>query len=62
MRILNTVFESDVETGILSMYESFYDEIGRDKYQTSYKFSLDNIKRVQLYLSSPILYYSAEMT
>ncbi|MDP2091071.1 MAG: invasion protein CiaB [Candidatus Gracilibacteria bacterium] len=62
LRILNTVFESDVETGILSMYESFYDEIGRDKYQTSYKFSLDNIKRVQLYLSSPILYYSAEMT
>lgn len=62
LRLLNTVFESDVETGILDMYESFYNEIGREKYSSSYKFSLDNIKRVQLYLSSPILYYSAEMT
>ncbi len=62
LRILNTVFESDVENGILEMYEKFYDEIGRENYPSSYKFSLDNIKRVQLYLSSPVLYYSSELT
>lgn len=62
LRILNTVFESDVEDSIESMYESFYDELGRDNFRSSYEFSLANQKRVQLYLTSPVLYYSSELT
>lgn len=62
LRILNTVFESDVEYSIESMYESFYDELWRDNFKSSYEFSLANQKRVQLYLTSPVLYYSSELT
>ncbi len=62
LRILNTVFESDVEESIESMYENIYNEIWREKYKSSYEFSLANQKRVQLYLTSPIFYYSSELT
>lgn len=62
LRIINNVFESNVEESILKMYEIFYDEIWREKYKSSYEFSLNNLKRVQLYLSSPILYYSSELS
>jgi hypothetical protein len=78
LRILNTVFESDVEESIESMYENIYDEIphpnplpkgegteqfySRKYYKSSYEFSLANQKRVQLYLTSPVLYYSSELT
>lgn len=59
LRILNTVFESDVEESMEDMYETFYDEIGRDNFRSSYEYSLANQRRVQLYLSSPVLYYSS---
>jgi len=62
LRVLNTVFESDVDESIESMYENIYDEIWREKYKSSYEFSLANQKRVQLYLTSPVLYYSSELT
>lgn len=62
LRIQNTVFESDVEESILHMYETLYDEIWREKYSSSYEFSKANFKRVQLYLTSPVLYYSSELT
>jgi CRISPR/Cas system endoribonuclease Cas6 (RAMP superfamily) len=62
LRLQNKVFDSDVEKDILNMYETIYDEIGRDNYRKSYDFSLANQKRVQLYLSSPVLYYSSELT
>lgn len=62
LRIQNAIFESNIEKGVIKMHEYFYDEFWRDKYQSSYKFSLDNTKRVQLYLSTPILYYSSEFT
>jgi len=62
LRIQNKVFESDVEESIESIYESFYDDIWRENYKSSYEFSLANQKRVQLYLTSPVLYYSSELT
>lgn len=62
LRIQNKVFESDVESSILKMYESFYDDLGREKFKSSYEFSFANQKRVQLYLTSPVLYYSSELT
>jgi hypothetical protein len=62
LRMQNTVFESDVADYIEKMYEVLYDEIGRDNYKSSYEFSLANQKRVQLYLTSPVLYYSSELT
>jgi hypothetical protein len=44
------------------MYENIFDEIWREKFKSSYEFSLANQKRVQLYLTSPVLYYSSELT
>ena len=38
LRILNRVFESDVEESITSMYELFYNEIWREKFKSSYEF------------------------
>lgn len=62
LRINNKVFETNIENDIEKMHETFYDEIWREKYKSSYEFSKANIKRVQLYLSSPILYFSSELT
>lgn len=62
LRLQNKVFDSKVEKDILNMYEEIFDDIGRDKYESSYNFSLANQKRVQLYLTSPVLYYSSELT
>ncbi len=77
LRIVNTVFKSDVEESMENMYEHFYNapfsikgscpkDWGiiklREKYISSYEFSKANMKRVQLYLTSPILYYSSELT
>lgn len=62
LRLQNIVFESVVENDILEMYEKIYDDVWREKYKNSYEFSLANIKRVQLYLTSPVLYYSSELT
>jgi hypothetical protein len=42
-----------------SMYETLYDDIGRCKYESSYKYSLENMKRVQLYISTPVLYFGS---
>ncbi|MDD2907638.1 MAG: invasion protein CiaB [Candidatus Gracilibacteria bacterium] len=62
LRIKNEVFESVVENDILNMYENIFDELGKTKYEKSYKYSLSNIKRVQLYISSPVLNYSSQLT
>ncbi|MDD3145179.1 MAG: invasion protein CiaB [Candidatus Gracilibacteria bacterium] len=62
LRIQNRVFESVVEKDILNMYETFYKEIGKEKFRDSYNYSFANINRVQLYLTSPVLYYSSELT
>lgn len=61
LRIVDTsVLDSQVEQDMLNMYEWFYDDIGRCKYEKSYKYSLENMKRVQLYISTPVLYFGAE--
>ncbi|MCP4523767.1 MAG: invasion protein CiaB, partial [Candidatus Gracilibacteria bacterium] len=58
IRITDTsLLTSTVEADMLEMYEHFYDDIGRCKYENSYKFSLENAQRVQLYLSSPVMYF-----
>jgi hypothetical protein len=43
------------------MYETIYDELGRDKYSESYNFSKENFSRVQLYVSEPVMYFGAEL-
>lgn len=62
LRLENKVFESEVDVDILFMYEKLFDEFSREKFRDSYKFSLENQKRVQLYLSTQVLYYSAFFT
>jgi len=62
LRILDTeTLDSKVKKNISEMYEKIYDELGRDKYKESYKFSKDNFNRVQLYVSEPVLYFGSEL-
>ncbi len=62
LRVLNTVFDSVVESDIENMYESIFSEVWIDNYKKSYEFSKSNFKRVQLYLTTPVLYFWAEIT
>lgn len=63
LRIVDTsVLDSKVENDMFKMYEDFYDDIWRCKYENSYKYSLENMKRVQLYISTPVLYFGAEFS
>lgn len=62
LRLQNIVYESDVESSMLNMYETFYADLDKEKYKSSYEFSKANLNRVQFYLSSPVLYYSAQLT
>jgi hypothetical protein len=58
LRVVDTsVLDSVVESDMKNMYETLYDDIGRCKYESSYKYSLENMKRVQLYISTPVLYF-----
>ena len=60
LRVVDTsILDSKVESDIKAMYEHLYDDIGRCKYEKSYKYSLDNINRVQLYFQLP--YYISEL-
>lgn len=45
-----SLFESTVAKNIEHMYEAMYDEIGRENFSESYHYSLNNQKRVQLYI------------
>lgn len=62
LRIQNNVFESNIKQSILNMFEIYYKKYSSEKYKTIYNFSKENIKKVQLYLSSPILYFGSELT
>lgn len=58
MRIVDeSILSSQVSHDMFSMYETFYDEKERKTYKESYDFSLESMKRVQLYISTPVLYY-----
>ena len=62
VRLLDSqTLQSTVEDDIETMYEWLYDEIGRENFPESYKYSLENQKRVQLYISLPVLYYGSEL-
>ena len=61
LRIVDTsVLDSTVESDMKSMYETLYDDIGRCKYESSYNYSKENMNRVQLYVSTPVLYFWSE--
>lgn len=56
------IMETSSEKDIFSMYETMYDTFWREKYASSYHFSLENMKRVQLYISQPIFYFGSELS
>lgn len=56
------IMETSSEKDIFSMYETMYNTLGREKYASSYHFSLENMKRVQLYISQPIFYFGSELS
>lgn len=53
------IMESNVPSHIQNMYELFYDDIWREKYIDAYKHSLNSFSNVQLYISSPIMFYAS---
>lgn len=62
LRIVDTsVLDSVVEADMKNMYETLYDDIGRCKYEASYNYSKENMNRVQLYVSTPVLYFGSEL-
>ena len=54
-----SLFESTVATDIENMYEGMYDEIGRENFEESYKYSLSNQKQVQLHIWAPVFAYGS---
>ena len=54
-----SLFESTVAQNIEHMYEAMYDEIGRENFRESYHYSLNNQKKVQLYIGAPVLAYGS---
>ncbi len=54
-----SLFESTVAKNIEHMYEAMYDEIGRENFPESYQYSLNNQKKVQLYIGAPVLQYGS---
>ena len=54
-----SLFTSQVAADIENMYEWMYDEIGRENFPESYKFSQNNQKQVQLYIWAPVLAYGS---
>jgi len=60
MRLVDpSLFTSEVAADIENMYEGMYDEIGRENFPESYKFSKNNQKQVQLYIWAPVLAYGS---
>ncbi|MCH8518197.1 invasion protein CiaB [Candidatus Gracilibacteria bacterium] len=51
--------KSQVLQNIENMYEALYDEIGRENFPESYNYSLNNLKKVQLYVGAPIFMYGS---
>ncbi len=51
------------ETGdkIIKMYNKLFKQIGAESYKKTYEESSSNLKKVQLYLGKPLLYYGAQL-
>jgi len=43
------------------MYEELYKDFDKNKYSESYNFSKQNFKRVQLYITEPVMYFGSEL-
>ena len=54
-----SLFKSRVAKDVEAMYESMYNEIGRENFSESYEYSLQNQKRVQLHIWAPVLQYGS---
>lgn len=54
-----SLFDSTVQGDIEHMYESMYSEIGRENFLESYKYSLNNQKKVGLHIWAPVLQYGS---
>lgn len=54
-----SLFKSTVSEDIEDMYEGMYDEIGRDNFSESYKYSKNNQKQVQLHIWAPVFAYGS---
>jgi len=52
---------SNIEKDIKNMFENLFQNIDKKKYEESYNFSKENIKKAQLYISEPILYFGSEL-
>ncbi len=56
------VLNTEIFDNILWMFNGFYEDIWRDSYNEIYDFTIKNLNRVQLNISSPIFYYGCFFT
>ena len=62
MRIVDEfILQSDVSSNMFAMYDKLFSQNDKEQYKESYEFSLASMKRVQLYISTPVLYYGSEL-
>ncbi len=45
---------------VVKTYEKSFKQFGKTKYEKIYKQSTDNLKKIQLYLGKPLVYYGAQ--
>lgn len=53
--------ESERVEKIKKMYKQFFEKFEKENFNEVYEKSMQNLKRVQLYLSKPILFYGSEL-
>ncbi len=63
LRIRNkNSLDTSIYDDILNMFNWFYEDIWKDSFKTAYNFSISNLEKIQLYISSPVLYYGVFLT
>ncbi|MDA3836332.1 MAG: invasion protein CiaB [Nanoarchaeota archaeon] len=50
------------QASVKKMYEQFFDKFDKEKYPKAYKESMDNLNKVQLFLSKPVMMYGGRLT
>lgn len=53
------LFISSAQEDAQAMYESMYEEIGRENFPKSYEYSLGNLQKAQLHIGNPVLQYGS---
>lgn len=58
----DSILKSDIYQDVHSMYNKLYAQVDQNKYVSSYNYSLENMKRVQLYISQPLSVFGSGLS